>query len=712
MGKTLLIAEKPSLMRDLQATYQQHKNEIPYDIDFTALAGHICCYSQPFCYPEKGWDNKKWDQISLPMIPEKWKIEIIKDRNQMYSDLEKKIQNNKYDTIIVATDADREGNLIYYLLEQKMNLSSIKSLRLWVHDLTDKAILNSYKSMKDFHTTPQHKNLTSASILRSRFDWLIGMNITIAASVKSKSLMKVGRVKTPTLKLVYDNSMAIENFKPETSYLVDAYYKQGFVGTMFDNDGDIEFKTEKLANDFLNNLGKTATISEVDKKTFKTAAPALYKLSDLQVDGNKYFGYSADKVLSLTQSLYETHKLVSYPRCDCRCVSSVLASDFGNLLKPVGVLNGLASYVNKISEKEMALVRVNKKYVNDDEVNKNSHTALIPTGKMPDLAKLSSDELNILTLIYKRFLAVFLPNLVEDKTVIITKNNNHLFKSTGKIVKDPGFTVLYDVKLEDNVLPDVKKGDVVNVDKFSVETRTTAPETRLTQGTLIALMENIQKRIKDNKLKDVMKESKGIGTQATRGAIITSLIKDEYMEAKKGKGKAEGLYITEKGKAYVENLNNFSIISPEYTAEWETKLKAIESGEMDQHDFNNQMKAYISQTIDEISKHAMKSSGSQGGNSGSGRQGSKNMKSIGKCPKCGGDVLVGDKGYYCSNYKNGCKIGTFKNILNEKITEKDFKDLLDNKEIKKKLQKNDKSWEQKLRYNFDECKVEFVKFTK
>lgn len=644
--KLLLIAEKPSLMRDLQNTYNKHRSEIPYDIDFVALSGHVCCYATPKEYPE--WD-KKWVDLPIPMIPADWKINVISDKNNIIKDIKAKLDKTSYDGLICATDADREGNLIYYLLEAKLKLSKYKAYRLWVHDLTDEAILKSYKSMVDYRRDPFQKNLTYASILRSRFDWLVGMNATVAATLKSNSLMNIGRVKSPTIKLVYDNSMAIDNFVPETTYGVDCECKEGITGTMFDENGDVSFKTEAEARNAYLILPDNGIVESFEKKIEKTLAPKLFKLSDLQIEANRAFGYSAQKTLELAQSLYETHKLLSYPRCDCRSISTAVANNFDKLLKPLAAISELKSWVAAVDSAAKKRVASTKKYVNDEDVNKNSHTALIPTSTVPDISKLSPDELNILKMVYKRFLAIFLPPLEETKTEIIFKIGDKTFKTRGKITNSKGYTEVLEKKSDDVIVPDMKKGDKVSVKEFRTTEHTTTPPDRLTEGKLIAEMENIQKYIEDKGLKAVIKEAGGIGTPATRAGIISAIIKEGYVEKRKSK-KAECLYISDKGKQYIENLQGFKVILPELTAEWEEKLKSVEQGSLNSTEFSNQMNKFVQLLIDDIeSRVNMKNT-------------AVSATSIGKCPKCGCDIIEGNKGFGCTGYKNNppCKFVIWK----------------------------------------------------
>lgn len=650
--KLLLIAEKPSLMRELKSVYEKHKNEINYIVDFTALAGHVCMYGKPNDYEQ--W-NKKWAELEtyLPMVPEKWIINVMPDKKEMFSSIKKKIQENNYDGIICATDADREGNLIFYLLEAKLN-KKLKTYRFWVNDLTEKAILKSFNSMVDLHKDKFQQDLTYASILRSRFDWLVGMNISVSATLKSGMLMKIGRVKTPTLKLVYDNSKAIDEFVPKTTYGVVCDYKEGFSGVLIDDKGEVSFEKKDESDNLISKLKDKATIKSIEKKTVKTNAPALFKLSDLQVYANKAYGYSAEKTLELVQSLYEK-KLVSYPRCDCRVISTETTKEFPQMLKAVSTFPKFEKVANSVSKETFALVAKTKKYVDDAEVNKSSHTALVPTGVVPDLSSLSENEKTILESIFVRFLSIFLPPLEEEKTILLADNNGYTFKSNGKVVLKKGYTELLNKKIEDNILPaGLKEGQILNVSELKSNEKTSTPPSRLTQGDLISLMENINRLIDDEELKEIMKEAKGIGTPSSRGSIISSLIKDGYIDVKKSK-KTEQLYISEKGKQYIENLVGFEVVSPELTAEWEGKLKEVEHGEMNSKEFSDEMLAFINSTIKKINETHM--------NRVVNNKASESRTVVGKCPRCGCDITETDKSFGCSGWKNDppCKFAIWKN---------------------------------------------------
>ena len=705
MKKYLFIAEKPSLMREVKKTYDKHKSEVNSkvgQIDFTALSGHVCRYILPNEYDE--WDVK-WVDIDLPMIPKTFKIDAISDKKKLISDIKNQIKTGNYDGIIVGTDSDVEGNGIYYLLETYLGIGKTNALRFFENDLTDKALLESLLTMTDFHNNPRDVHMTEAFKIRSQMDWLIGMNFSVGFSVKSGFTMKVGRVKVPTLKLVYDNSKAIDEFVPHTDFELKAKYIEGFDGILLpskdDEDGknSFRFKTEKEALDFVKNLGKTGKIKNLDKKKVNTKAPQLYKLSDIQVEAGSEFGYSPSKTLEILQSLYENHKLLSYPRTDGRYISSEKTKDFPDMLKAIESIPILSLFTKTITNKDYDKIKSDKRIVNDVEVKKASHDALLPTGVIPQISKLSKDETNILIMVYKRLLALFLPDLVEEKTVLITDIDGYDFKTNGKVVLNKGWTELYDKKLANNELPTLNVGDILNIEKYEPVSKTTTPPKRLTQATLIEAMENIAKYIEDKDLKIIMKDVKGIGMRSSRGKIIDDLIKAGYMTDKK----SGGLYISNSGKQYIENIKDFSICKPELTAIWETKMQEIKEGSRSYDDTKNEMIAFVKETVNEIQTKEIKKVSLNK---------SKNETEY-KCPLCGGNLIKSQYGWFCSNRKEqNCLYNIPNEIGHKKITETIVKQLVNNgvtKEIDGFKNKEGKTFSAKLMW-IDESKKVFYDF--
>lgn len=704
--KYLLIAEKPSLMRDLKACYDKHKKEINMDIDFVALAGHICQLDTPDKYEE--WKGKKWEELyaeDLPLFPKNWRIGVNPKTKDIYKKVKDLVDSGKYDGYIAGEDADREGNLIHYFVQKKLKINPKKTptLRLWLNEgLTDEKILKAFKNMVDYDNDPSQVNLTQAAMSRAFKDWLEGMNLTIGYSVVSGSLTKIGRVKTPTVKLVYDNSMAIDNFVPETHYEVKSLYSDkfdgGYVGDEKTATKNISFKTKKEANAFISELEKEGTVVFYEKKQSKKNAPGLYNLTKIQSDAGKIFGYSPKKTLDIVQSLYENHKVCSYPRTECEYVTTDISKDFPRLLSFLDTLpnfdigKNFSEFKGKVSKvnntENIKRVQQMSIFVNDKEVAKTSHTALIPTGQKPNMDNMTKDEKNIFYLICRRFLSIFYPPCTEDKTVLVVNiksDSDNYFRSNGKVTVDQGFQEILDIKSEDKIIPDYKVGDIINVNEYMTTEVISKPPTRLTKASLIELMSNVQKLVEDKDKKTILKETKGIGTSATRADIIEQIIQAGYVEEKGGK--KASLYITNSGKKYIEGLKDYDFCSPEFTADNESNLKKIVSGELSFMEDYNHFKEFIINTLDSF-KHI-------------------EIPSVATCPLCGGKIIEDSYKYSCNNkcgvaiWKNNKFLSKFKGLsLDDDLV----KDLMEGRAIgpyKMKTAKGDSNVKIKLKIDKD-----------
>lgn len=564
----LFVAEKPSLMREVKQCYERHHSEINQrvgEIDFIALAGHVCAFYEPNDYD--CW-NGRWDALEYPLIPSQWGIKAIKDASKQKILKQIKDSAPKYDGMIVGTDSDVEGYGIYFLVEHFLNLSQKKTLRFIEHSLTDKEIFESLLSMTDYHRDPVHVHATQSYLLRAQADWLYGMNATRMLSNKMDALMTIGRVKAPTLKLVYDNSKSIAEFRAVPYYNIGADY-----GTF---QAVCQEKYSKKEDILSLTLPLNGVVDSIEKKETKTKAPKLYDLSALQSEAGQMLDLSPAEILNTVQSLYETHKVISYPRTQCRYVSTEKAKEFPDMLSKMTVFPDLAPYVEQV--KDYNSILKNRNVVNDAEVKKESHDALLPTSVRPNLSKMNETEIKICKLIYMRLLAQFLPELREYKTKLEILHGDKRFVAHGKVVADLGWRKLYG-NLKERALPDLKKGDSIIAEKLPpVEVVPKAPK-RLTQATLVDAMKNIAKYVEDKELKESLADSNGIGTPATRHAIIADLIRRGYMVDQKKSPK--GLYITESGKTCVENLKGIEILSPSFAAQMDFKIKKIQRGEAD-----------------------------------------------------------------------------------------------------------------------------------
>ena len=635
--KYLLIAEKPSLMREIQSCYKKHQAKVESVvgmIDFIALSGHICTNCLPNEYAE--WAESKWGEIPYPMVPSVWKIKPIEDERK--KKLLEKIRNliPHYDGIIVATDSDVEGYGIYYLLETYLHLGEKKALRFIEHSLTDKEILDSLLSMTDYHKDPTHTHATQSFLIRSRADWLFGMNATQIMSSRKGELLRIGRVKAPTIKLVYDNSIAIAQFVPRKYYQLQADYGQ-FQALLCDEKGSPQaFESPDKCGSY----PLEGVVQSIEKNRTYVHAPKLFDLTSAQAEAGRVFGYTPSQTLEIIQSLYEKHKVISYPRTQCRYVSSEKAKEFGIMLGNMSAFSDLSRIAENIAMPDIQRVLTDKNVVNDGEVQKESHDALLPTANRPILAKMTEEERNVCHMIYTRLLAQFLPKVAEDKTRFVILHGTGSFIANGKTVVEQGWRILYKAS-RDTFLPPLKEGQEITALQIAPVEKVTTPPKRLTQATLINAMQNIANMIQDKELRKSLADSQGIGTPATRAATISEIIKSGYIEDRKG-----GLYITDLGKTYVESLDGIGIIKPEFAAVIDTQIKKVQRGEAE---FNSVYRTILQSLQDmcvemEKTKKVSRSEGEQ------------NSQLEAKCPICGANLIKQKFSYLCSG-NCGFKLG-------------------------------------------------------
>lgn len=536
---------------------------------------------------------------------------------------------------------------------------------MWALDMTEEKLLGYLLNLRDDLNEPSLYNMTEASILRAKFDWLIGMNYSPAYTLRANTgkAIGIGRVMTPTLAIVVNRELEIANFVPKNFYQLEADFGD-YSGTYFnivDKKENTRLETKEDVEKLIKSLSLKPNDSKViatEKKKSLKYAPSLHNLSALQTEASKAFGYSLKKTLELVQSLYEK-QLLSYPRTDSEYITSAMTNDFPRMLACLKSVPDLGEHVDKVLSEPQRLKSVasNKDYVDDSKVS--DHYAITPTGNTADLSKLSIDEGNIYTLVAKRFLSIFMNPQATEKSVIVTENNSHTFKTNGTILLDKGFTVLYGTTVNNKMLPPVSKGDTATLVKTTTVSKKTSPPPRYTEGTIVEVLKNVSKLVDDKNLKGILKESKGIGTEATRADIIEKLIKNKCI-VRKGKGKTKDLHATEYGISIVEGLRGQEIILPELTAVWESKLLDIEKCILDPKDFYNEMVEYIKIKTEEMKNMTVKIEGSNG-----------SKKTLGTCPKCKkNEIIEGKKGFGCLGYKeDGCDFAIWKesNFYKDKV---------------------------------------------
>ena len=698
MPKYLLIAEKPSLCKAIKEAYDSLKKP-GFNADFFALHGHFMEAKEPDEYKDE-W-GKPWRKDVLPMIPDTFKYNVKSDCRSDYKKLKELIATGKYDALVNCCDAGREGEAIFWTLINSMKISPRpKVLRLWAQDTTVETLGKALMGLLDYDSNEDLVNLRDSSLCRIEFDWLVGMNLSRATMMATHTKASVGRVKSPTLNIVVQRDLEIANFVPKDYYEVLGHFDQ-YKGSWFNpKTKETSFSDKAKAEALIAKCGKSGTIVDVKKEKVVTNAPAPYSLAELQKEANKAFGFTASQTLDLAQSLYETHKILSYPRTESRALSTALAKEIPDLLKALRDVPEVKKQVELILAEPERIKKVcaSKKYVDNKKVT--DHHAIINTKVKPNLDKLKDNERKLFILVIKKFVAIFLDPYITDKTTIVTDVDGEKFKTTGSVVNTLGYKELYrgETKEKDeDLLPAVSKGDIVKVKKMELVAKQTTPPAYYTDAELIQSMQHAGKFVDDEKMKEVLDDAKGIGTSATRAGIIDDLIKKEFLYRNK-----KTIRATEFGIATIKSLEGKNVISPALTAEWEEKLQSIEKGNITVQSFKKDMDTYIH---DETASHLTIGKITL----------APEREVLGKCPKCGKDVVMTSKYVMCSAYKKqdagNCDFITGINISGTKVPKTEFKKLLAGKPTKKmkfKSTKTGKTFEaglimedNKIKFSFD-----------
>lgn len=560
--KKLILAEKPSVARDIgrilnanekKKNYLEGKNYV-----ITWALGHLLGLKMPEDLNKK-WE--KWQLETLPMLPKFIGTKPLPKTRSQLKTIESLVKRKDINEIVIATDAGREGELVARWILQYVHANK-KVTRLWISSQTDKAVKQGFKELKP---AEKYDNLYESALARATADWLVGLNVTRALTVKYQDNLSAGRVQTPTLALVRRQEEKIEKFMPQKYYRIalrlgnqTVYMKQKNIYAIKERD-----EAEKKKRHLDNFKGQ---IRNINSKVKREAAPLLYDLTELQREANKRYGYSAKKTLSLVQSLYEIHKVVSYPRTDSRYLSNDIKSTLMERLQAIRKYDSRAE--ESIKNKAKVIL---KKVFNDSKVT--DHHALIPTEQVPNYSKFSADEQKIYNLIVSRFLGIFAqPYTVEELRVVVTFDKDE-FIFVGKKVLDYGWK---NKDAAEEVVLNLKKDTAVSPN-FTVEEKLTTPPAPLTEAGLLAQMEKF-----------------GLGTPATRAEIIEKLVKSELMERT-----GHALRVTPKGKQLL-NLVNKELVSPKLTAKWEKQLEDIAHGKMKSQKFIGDIKNDTKRLVSEV----------------------------------------------------------------------------------------------------------------
>ncbi|MBS4210723.1 DNA topoisomerase III [Bacillus sp. FJAT-50079] len=597
MAKSLVIAEKPSVARDIANVLKCTKNGNGFlegnKYIVTWALGHLVTLADPEVYDNK---YKTWNLEDLPMLPERMKLVVMKQTGKQFNTIKTQLSRSDVNEIIVATDAGREGELVArWIIEKARVHKPIK--RLWISSVTDKAIKDGFNNLKPGKA---YENLHYSAVARSEADWYIGLNATRALTTKFNAQLNCGRVQTPTVAMVAAREDEIKNFKPQTYYGIEAQ-TDGLKLTWQDANGNSRSFNKEKIDAIVKSLGrKDANIVSIDRKAKKTFSPALYDLTELQRDANKIFGYSAKETLSIMQKLYEQHKVLTYPRTDSRYLSSDIVSTLPERLKACGVAE-YRTLANKVLTKP---IKATNAFVDDRKVS--DHHAIIPTEGYVNLSAFANKERKIYDLVVKRFLAVLFPAFEYEQLTVQAKIGDEKFIAKGKSIIHAGWKEVYENRFDDEestddvkeqLLPRLEKDDVLKTKLIAQTSGQTKPPARFTEATILSAMENPTKYMEtnDKKLVDTLKSTGGLGTVATRADIIDKLFNSFLIEKRGGKE----IYITSKGRQLLDLVPE-ALKSPATTAEWEQKLELIAKGKLKKDVFINEMKQYTKEMVAEI----------------------------------------------------------------------------------------------------------------
>ena len=623
--KSLVIAEKPSVARDIARVLKCGKN-ISGAIEgnqyvITWGLGHLVTLADPEDYDKK---YKEWKMEDLPMLPEHFRYEVIRQTAKQYQAVKTQIHRKDVGEIIIATDAGREGELVARLILAKAgNKKPIK--RLWISSVTDKAIREGFQKLRNGH---EYDSLYDAALCRAEADWLVGINATRALTCKYNAQLSCGRVQTPTLAMVAKREEQIRSFVPQSYYGLQAV-GQGLTLTWQDkkSGSGSSFDKERLQKLYQSLRGTDGIIEQVKSVPKKSPAPLLYDLTELQREAHRRFGFSPKETLNIMQRLYENHKVLTYPRTDSRYISTDILPTIKDRLEAVSV-GPYRKLASKVMKKPIS---AKAPFVNNQKVS--DHHAIIPTEEVPDFSCMTNEERKIYDLAVRRFLAVLYPPFEYEQTQVLVKIGAEQFAAKGKVVKSQGWKEVYDSSVDDEdaeeetsglknqTLPALKPGEHIDILRLNITEGKTKPPAYFNEGTLLSAMENPAAYMEshDKAMAKTLGETGGLGTVATRADIIEKLFSGFLLE-KKG----QEIHLTAKAKQLL-NLVPENLKKPELTAQWEMELSRIAKGQKKRSAFMEEIVDYTGELIGEIRQ-------------GEGTFRHENLTNT-KCPVCGKRML-------------------------------------------------------------------------
>lgn len=596
MGKTLVLAEKPSVARDIAKVLNSNQKGNGFlsgsKYIVTWALGHLVTLADPETYSTR---YKTWNIEDLPMLPKKMELVVIKETSKQFGVVKNLMHRDDIDDLVIATDSGREGELVARWIIIKAGFRKpIK--RLWISSQTDKAIKDGFASLKPAR---DYDNLFYSAQSRSEADWLIGLNVTRALTCKFNAQLSAGRVQTPTLAMIVDRENEIRKFIPKDYWSINAAFEGFSIQWQDKASGQTRIFDKKKADDIVSKVtGQTGQIVEVKKEAKRDLPPLAYDLTELQRDANRRYSYSAKQTLNIMQKLYETHKLVTYPRTDSKYITEDIVPTLTERLKSIAV----GPYAKSVQSILRNKIVVTKRFVDSSKVS--DHHAIIPTEQYVNLASLNTEERNIYDLIVKRFVAVLNPPFEYEQTTVKVDTKGETFFAKGKIVKSLGWKSVYegygkveeDDEDDDNSqsLPEIKQGQKAVLTSVKAVNGKTKPPARYTEATLLSAMEHPGKFVENKALREALESTSGLGTPATRADIIEKLFNTFYVE-RKGKE----IFPTSKGIQLIGIVPS-DLKSPELTGKWEQQLALISKGKTNSSAFVAEMRNYATKLVKDV----------------------------------------------------------------------------------------------------------------
>lgn len=647
----VVLTEKPSVAKDIAAFLKANKRQDGYyegnGYQVTWAFGHLISLKDPEEYDPI---LKKWSLSTLPFIPSQFELKVVDDKGvrKQFGIIKKLFKSAP--ELICATDAGREGELIFRYILSMTQSENKPWKRLWISSLTDEALRIAFQNLK---SGSEYNNLYAAAKCRSESDWIVGINATRGFTVRyggGKILWSLGRVQTPVLAMIARRDDEIRYFKSEPFWELFTKYRD----VIFKLKRERFNSKEEAEKDLHSMIGTEFRVDKMTTKKENEHPPLLYDLTELQREMNRKHGFTAADTLQIAQTLYE-QKFITYPRTDSRYLTQDMK---GQVIEVLSKLKKVKS--KEIEPLDFSQLSFSSRIINDKKVT--DHHAIIPTGMLPQ--SLSAHSQFVYDAILTRLIAVFYPSCVKEVTIIDGSANRKSFQAKGVRISNPGWTTLYPKKSDDNVegkqvpeiqeLPHFQEGEKGPHAPYITEGKT-KPPAHYNENALLGAMETAGKFVEDENLKEILKE-KGIGTPATRASIIETLIKRRYIQ-RAGKS----LTATNLGRYLIALIQDSHLKSPELTGEWEAKLKEMEKGKFSAVDFMEGIGRFTKQLIEQSDVYKI------------------NEVIYGDCPKCKHPIIKGKKGFGCSKWQEGCPFVLWKQYKNTELNERQIRTLLQRK---------------------------------